>query len=147
MATIKAKLKKMAETPEAAAADRVWQQIEQKLNYDGRYSLLNPVESMLRIGRLTNQESEYLGRVMGWDVPFYKGIDFENVPTPFLAECLMLPEKRIMNTLCAVHPSPERKPVIEAAEKDAESGNYEAFLAGDISFDDLVKIYPQEVSP
>ncbi len=148
MATAKAKLeklKKISETPEAQAADRTWQRIEQKLNYDGRYSLLNPAESMLRFGRLTNEESEYLGRVMGWDAEYFNGVDWNAASSAFIAECLMLPEKRIMNTMSYVHPSPDRKPVFNAAEK-SNSGDIEAYLSGDLTFDELATMYPaQEV--
>lgn len=147
MATSKTKLKEITETPEAAAADQVWQRIESKLNFDGRYPLLNLAESMLRFGRLTNEESEYLGRYMGWSKEFHAGIDWDSVPSNFLAACLELPEKRRLNTLCGAFPCPERKAVVEASEKDSGSGNYEAFLAGELSFDELAKIYPQEVSP
>ena len=112
MATIKAKLKKMAETPEGLAADRIWQRIENKLNFDGRYAVLNTAESMLRFGQLTNEETKYLGRLMGWDKEYFGGVDWENMSGPFLAECIMLPEKRTMNTLSYAHPAPDRIPVL-----------------------------------
>lgn len=145
MATIKAKLKEIAETPEALAADRVWKQIESKLNFDGRYPLLNPAESMLRFGRLTNEEAEYLGRVMGWDKKFFNGVDWDAASSAFIAECLMLPEKRIMNTMSFAYPSPDRKPVFDAAEASASSsGDIEDFLGGDISFDELQQKYPAQ---
>lgn len=141
MATAKAKLeklKRMTETPEAQAANRTWQRIEQKLNYDGRYSLLNQAESMLRFGRLTNEESEYLGRVMGWDAEYFNGIDWNAASSAFIAECLMLPEKRIMNTMSYAHPSPDRKPVFDAAKPE----DIEDFLGGDITFEELKERYP-----
>lgn len=143
MATVKAKLKEMAETPEALAADGLWKRIESKLNFDGRYSLLNPAESMLRFGRLTNEESEYLGRLMGWDVEYFGGVDWSNCPPPFLAECLMLTEKRTMNTLSYAYPSPERKPVFDMAEKSG-SDDIVDFLSGDLSFGELQERYPAQ---
>lgn len=137
MASIKAKLKKMAETPEALASDRVWKRIESKLNYDGRYSLLNPAESMLRFGRLTNEESEYLGRVMGWDIPYHKDVDWEAVPSVFLAECVMREDSGI-RALQYVYPAPDKAPVFEAASPE----EVEDFLHGDVTFAELQVRYP-----
>lgn len=109
MTTGKAKtqLKALSCTPEMLAANRLWQSIEQKLNYDGRYAFLNPAESMLRFGRLTEEESDYLGRVTGWSEPFYKGIDWDNVPVPFLAECVMQEEQGFA-LLQELYPAPEQ---------------------------------------
>jgi hypothetical protein len=141
MATAKAKLRKLASTPEALAADRVWKQIEGKLNWDGRYGVLNVAESMLRLGSLTNEEGEYLGKFMGWDVPYFNNIDWENVPSNFLAACVM-EEDHGTRILQYAHPAPATAPVFESATSD----EIEDFLAGDITFDELRERYPaQEV--
>ncbi len=141
MANAKQKLKELAKSPEGLAAGKMLARIEQKLNFDGRYSALNPAESMLRFGRLSNEESEYLGRFMGWDEEFHGGIDWANVSTPLLSECVMLNGGRAINVLSYVHPSPSRIPVFDAAEK-SESGDIEAYLSGDLTFDELAERYP-----
>ena len=138
----KAKFKEIAGTSEAIVADRMLKRIEDKLNFDNRWNTLGLAETMLRLGRLTNSESEYLGRYMDWDSPFHGGVNWDEVPTNFLAACLELSEKRIFNTLAAVYPAPERRPVIETAEKDKDHTSYESFLAGDLTFDELAELYP-----
>jgi hypothetical protein len=128
-------LKQVAETPEALAADKIWRRIEDKLNYDQRFHALGMAESMLRIGRLSNVESEFLAKVKGWDAPYYGGIDWDEVPSAFIAACLELPEKRIFNVLSYCHPAPERKPIFDVAESFPEL--VENFLSGELTFDEL----------
>lgn len=98
-------LKQIGETPEAKAATEMEQIIENKLNHDGRWPMLNPAESMLRLGRLTNHEAAFLGRLMGWDTPYYNGVDWAKVPVPFLAECVMR-EDEGMTLLRECYPAP-----------------------------------------
>lgn len=143
MTTAKSKLKKLSETPEGRAADRTWQKINQKLNYDGRWSVLGHIEGQSRMAKLYPSELEYLGRLQGWDTEYYGGVDWDAVPTSFLAACMELPDKRQFNTLCAVFPAPDRKRVIDASEQDPDHSNYEDFLGGDITFDELQERYPE----
>lgn len=132
MATItKADLDNIENTPEARRARRLMESIEQKLNHDGRYHLLTQFESGSRYGKLTSEELEYLGAINGWDRPYYNEIDWDNVPTPFLAACLEHPHGT--NVLQHCNPSPAIKPLMEAlGVEDTES-----FLRGEITLSQI----------
>lgn len=140
---VKSKLKEMAETPEAKTAKRLNESIERKLNFDNKWAVINPLLAQSRLASLTCEELEYWGRLKGFNQPFCGGIDWDSVSDIFLSECMMLPEKRIMNTLSYGFPSPDRKPVFDAADK-SNSGDIEAYLSGDLAFDELATMYPAE---
>jgi hypothetical protein len=132
MATItKTDLDNIKNTPEARRARRLMASIEQKLNHDGRYAVLTAFESGLRMGKLTNEESEFWGALNGWDTPYYSGIDWDSVSTPFLAACVE--HSHGTNVLQYCNPAPSIKSLMEAlGVEDAES-----FLRGEISLSQL----------
>lgn len=54
-----------------------------KLDHDGGWWAEEPLplgETLRRLSLLTTEESDYLGARMGWDVPFYAGVDWAAVP-------------------------------------------------------------------
>jgi len=75
-----------------AGVDRVHaleESINQKLNGDGRWtdtSPLSPAESVRRLSSLDREESDYLGALMGWSHPHYKGVDWNKVNTADLTQ-------------------------------------------------------------
>ncbi|MBK5275158.1 MAG: hypothetical protein JJE30_08910 [Desulfuromonadales bacterium] len=75
-----------------------------KLNFDGRYAVLHPLESQSRFAKLTNNELEFLGRIMGWSVPYYRGVDWDTVPPAMLAEAIMHPDG--VGLLQSLYPAP-----------------------------------------
>ncbi len=132
MATItKTDLDNIENTPEARRARRLMASIEQKLNHDGRYAVLTAFESGLRMGKLTNEESEFWGALNGWDTPYYNGIDWDSVSTPFLAACVEHPHGT--NVLQHCNPSPAIKPLMEALGVE----DSEAFLRGEITLSQI----------
>lgn len=136
----KTELKKIKdESPVAEFIERMEAAIERKLNHDGRWLVLNPILSQMRLGTLTNKELEYFGKQRGFGDPFCGGVDWDAASDIFLSECLLLPQKRSMNTLSYAHPSPDRKPVFDAANPE----DIADFLAGDITFDELQR-YPKQ---
>lgn len=165
MATITAAdLNNIENSPEAKRARRLMESIEQKLNFDGRYSVLTQFECGSRFGKLTNDELDYLGKLHGWDGPYHLNIDWDNVPSNFLAVCIEHPHG--INVLQHCNPAPNIKPLIEALSiDDSEAflrGEYsltqlnhaqipavaiDALRDGELCWDDLIQRYPAEVTP
>lgn len=132
MATLTQKeLNTIEDSAEAKRARRLMASIECKLNYDGRYGMLTDFEHGLRMGRLTNEESEFWGALNGWDKPFHLEVDWDSVTVPFLAACLEHPHGT--NVLQHCNPSPAIKPLMEAlGVEDTES-----FLRGEITLSQI----------
>lgn len=133
-------LQKIEDTPEAQKARRLMESIERKLNYDGRYSVLTRFETGSRFAKLTNEELEYLGRLNGWDEPYYNHIDWEAVPDNFLAACIEIDHG--MRALQSLYPSPDIKPVIDAANKK-NPDDITDFLQGFLTLGDLQAKYSE----
>lgn len=124
-------LNSIEDTPEIRRARRLVESIENKLNFDGRYSVLTQFEAGSRFGKLTNDELDFLGKFHGWDQPYYLYIDWDNVPSNFLAACIGHPH--CTNVLQRCHPAPAIKPLIEALSVD----DSEAFLRGEYSLEQI----------
>lgn len=80
--------------------------LEAKLNHDGRWWAAEPLplrEAVSRLSTLTQEESDYLGAVMGWQ-PGFEGIDWEAVPSKVLA--LAAAGRLLMEDLRALYPAP-----------------------------------------
>lgn len=129
--TTQAEIKKIENEPAVKIAKHIEESIEQKLNFDGRYHVLTQFESGSRFGKLTTEELDYLGAKMGWDVPYYRHIDWDAVPVPFHAACLEHPH--CINVLQRTHPAPDIKPLMEALGVE----DSEAFLRGEISLSQI----------
>ncbi|MGE0917926.1 hypothetical protein [Trichlorobacter lovleyi] len=136
----KAEIKKIEATPEARISKHIEENIEQKLNYDGRWHTCLTSEGISRLSTLTREESDFLGRTMGWDQPYYNEVDWENVPTPFLAACCEI--EHGMRALQLNNPAPSLKPLIDRITSDDEAD----FLQGVITLDQLKAKYG-EVEP
>lgn len=81
--------------------------IERKLNQDGRWwgaERLPFRDIVLRLSSLTEQESDYLGARMGWDQPFFDGVDWDAVPTRLLV--LVATSRLLTEDLRAMYPTP-----------------------------------------
>lgn len=104
---ITAELKKIKGNAEVERIKRMEQSIEKILNYDGRWAVCHPMKGLLRLTQLTNAESDYLGRKMGWDIPYYGGVDWDKVPTNFLAACAASPDG--MDWLRLLYPAPAQE--------------------------------------
>jgi hypothetical protein len=114
MATISAAaIQKLKDEPEIVRAKEIETRINKKLNHDGRLSMLHPMEYMARLGSLTRAESGFLGRLAGWDKPYFGGIDWISVSSPFLAECSTRDDG--MELLRSVYPAPPEANLIEWA--------------------------------
>ncbi len=134
----KAEVKKIESTPEARIAKRLEDSINQKLNFDGRWHTCFNSEGVLRLSTLTREESDFLGRMMGWDQPYFNDVDWDAVPTPFLAACMEIGHG--MRALQSCYPAPDLQPVMDAANEQ-NPDDITAFLQGELTLDDLKQRY------
>ncbi len=127
----KTEIKKIEATPEVQIAQRLEASINAKLNHDGRWEMLNPVEAVLRLSHLTREESDFYGNLNGWLDPYYGGVDWDLVPERLLAE--IVHQGQGLQPLQYLYPAPGLKPVIDAADPD----DITAFLQGGLTLDQL----------
>lgn len=83
------------------------QSINQKLNGDGKWVDIHPLplmEAMLRLTRLSPEESDYLGNLMGWDAPSFQGVAWDEIPYRLLAQ--VATGKLSIEDLRALYPAP-----------------------------------------
>ena len=69
--------------PEVKRIHEIEESIEKKLNDDGRWAGHQPlpmVEAISRLSRLTDDEFDYLGALMGWGPPLSEGVNWDEVP-------------------------------------------------------------------
>lgn len=81
--------------------------IGRKLDFDGRWSAAEPLpvgEALSRLSSLTKEESNYLGGRMGWDQPFFNGIEWRRVTTRDLI--FAAAGRLLMEDLRALYPAP-----------------------------------------
>ena len=115
MARISTQLQKIEGSPQVQIALDLKERVEKKLNFDGRYEVVHPLERMVRLSRLTQEESDFLGATMGWDKPYFHGVDWDRVPDAMLAEAAM--GTIGTDTLQALYPAPEVGEVETQKEK------------------------------
>ena len=113
-------VRKLKESPEVIRAKGIETIINEKLNHDGRLNVLHPMEFMARLGTLTKAESDFLGRLMEWDRPYFGNINWSDVPTRMLAACSI--EESGMDALRELYPAPEEASQIAGRVLD-EKGN------------------------
>lgn len=99
-------LAKLNENCEVARVKRLEESITMKLNFDGLYGM-HPAIDLVRMGSLTREESDFLGRLAGWDNPYFRGIDWERVPTPMLAAAAISTDDSMIDMLRSLYPAPE----------------------------------------
>jgi hypothetical protein len=139
VATItKTDLDNIESTPEAKLARQLQESVEQKLNFDGRWNSCFTSEAVMRLGTLTRKESDFYGRLNGFDQPYFNEIDWDTVPTPFLAACCEIDHGT--RALQSVFPAPSLKPVIDAANATAPD-DITDFLQGVLTLDQLREKY------
>ena len=104
MARISTQLQKIEASPQAQIALGIKERIERMLDYDGRFGVIHPLERMVRLSRLTQEESDFLGATMGWDTPYFRGVDWDQIPDAMLAEAVM--GNVSTDTLRELYPAP-----------------------------------------
>jgi hypothetical protein len=134
----KTEIKKIESTPEVLIAQRLEASINQKLNFDGRWNNCFTTEAVMRLGTLTREESDFYGRFNGFDQPYFNEIDWDAVPTPFLAACCEIDHGT--RALQSVFPAPSLKAVIDAANATAPD-DITDFLQGVLTLDQLREKY------
>lgn len=102
--SIGAEIGKIRENPAVKKARTIEEAIEEKLNYDGRFDVIHPLEGVLRLSRLTWSQSDFYGARMGFDKPYFRGVDWGNVPTTMLC-CAVMGDLSIED-LQAIYPAP-----------------------------------------